>query len=262
MSYTAIQSAYLFHRRNRGARAARALDLARQDVEAGAKRYPRALRNPVVNPVIDQERAHGWRNCRWIEDCNAIGLREAGAADEILSLRHTGWFADAFQDETYRGAVWQLPGRNGRPQFVYGYPDPNNEGAALICFDVETGDDSEGYDAKREAARNADSMAESFAEAEREYSEAWQAARQWQELGDDMKAARQKARALVREMRLAIREGKQAGAAICEALRVKLADYAAQWEAARQEREALDDSFYYYESGKSIAIADFARVNL
>lgn len=262
MTYTALQAAYLFHRRNRGARALRAFDLAKADVDAKAQRYPRALRNPVCNPIIPQERAHGWRNCRWIEDCGAIGLREVGFADDILSLRHNGWYADAYQDETYRGQVWQLPARNGRPQFVYGYADPCNEGAALICFDVELGDDSEGADAKREAARGADGLAESFAKSEREYSEAWQAARQWEDLGDDMKAARGKARALVAELRAAIREGKQAGAAICEALRGKLADYAAQWESARQEREDLAGNFYYYEGGKSIAIADFARGNL
>ena len=254
MAYTDLQSAYLFHRRNRGARALRAYELAKADIDAKARRYPRGNRYSVCNREIAQERAHGWRHCRWIEDCAAIGLREVGFADEILSLRHNGWFADAFQDEIYRGQVWQIPARHGRPQFVYGYADPCNEGAALICFDVE--------EDKSEAARGADSLAESFAEAEREYSEAWQAARQWEELGDEMKAARGKARALVAEMRKAIREGKQAGAAICEALRGKLADYAAQWESARNEREEMADNFHYWQDGKSISIADFAKANL
>lgn len=262
MAYTDLQSAYLFHRRNRGARAFRALELARSDMAASVKRYPRGVRYSVVNPAIEPGRAHGFTGCRWIEDCSALGLREVGYADSILSLRHNGWFADAFQDETYRGEVWQLPARNGRPLFVYGYSDPCNAGAALICFDVERGEDSEGYDAKREAARFADSMAESFAEAEREYSEAWQAARQWEDLADDMAKARAKARALVVEMRAAIRAGQSASAAICEALKGQLRAYARQWEEAREERQELADSFYYWREGKSVSIADFARESL
>jgi hypothetical protein len=55
----------------------------------------------------------------------------------------------------------------GRNRYVYGYADPNNEGAALLVFDVQT--DS------LEAARLADSFAEKAAEAEREYQSAWQA---------------------------------------------------------------------------------------
>jgi hypothetical protein len=262
MPYTDIQSAYLFHRRTKGCRATRALELAAHDIGNGTKRYAPALGNSVANPVIDSARAHGWAQCRWIENVAAIGLREVGFADEILSLRHNGWFADAFQDETYRGQVWQLPAHNGRPQFVYGYADQCNPGAAFISFDIERGADSEGEQAKREAARHGDSMAETFAESEREYSEAWQAARQWEELADDMAKARAKAKALVADMRAAIKAGQLASAAICEALRAQVRAYAAQWEAARQEREALDDSFYYRESGKSIAIADFARGNL
>ena len=37
MTYTPLQSAYLFHRRNRGARALRAIELAKIDVEAGTR---------------------------------------------------------------------------------------------------------------------------------------------------------------------------------------------------------------------------------
>lgn len=262
MPYTDIQSAYLFHRRTKGCRATRALELAAHDIGNGTKRYAPALGNSVVNPVMDPARAHGWTQCRWIENVAAIGLREAGFADELLSLRHKGWFADAFQDENYRGQVWQLPARNGRPQFVYGYADPCNPGAAFISFDIERGEDSEGEQAKREAARHGDSMAEIFAESEREYSEAWQAARQWEELADDMAKARAKAKALVADMRAAIKAGQLASAAICEALRAQVRAYAGQWEAAREEREELANSFYFWSDGQRLSIADFAKVNL
>jgi hypothetical protein len=262
MAYTELQSAYLFHRRNGKARAIRAAELARLDVANAKRRYPRGLRNSVCNPVIDPARAHSWTQCRWIENVDAIGLREVGFADEILSLRHTGWFADAFQETTLRGQVWQLPARKGSPLFVYGYADAENPGAALVCFDIERGEHGEDDQAKREAARHGDSMAEAFAEAEREYSEAWQAARQWGELADDMAKARAKAKALVADMRAAIKAGQLASAAICEALRSQVRAYAGQWEEARTEREELAANFHYWQDGKSLSIAEFAKVNL
>jgi hypothetical protein len=50
------------------------------------------------------------------------GLRDVGHADDILprSISHRGWFADANQDETYRGHVWQLPARKGEPVNIAG----------------------------------------------------------------------------------------------------------------------------------------------
>jgi hypothetical protein len=116
---------------------------------------------------------------RWIEDTEKAGLRFMGYADDIINLRHTGWMTDPYgdTDEVIRGAVWQLPARHGFPQYVAGYCDPCNEGAARIDFDVIDGprggeDGGAMYgtsDELAQAARYADGLAEHTAEDEREY---------------------------------------------------------------------------------------------
>lgn len=98
---------------------------------------------------------------RWVENVTLLGWRCAGFADDIRqSIRHRGWFADAHQDEVYRGIVYRLPG--GR--FVCGYADPGNSDCALIANATTQDID--------DAARRADQVAERFATRDREYSEA------------------------------------------------------------------------------------------
>lgn len=251
------------HIRAKGATATRAMEAARALIEQGKGNNYSPSRAGAYNPPFQ---AHGYSALRWIESTDAAGLRFVGYADELISVGHRGWFADAFQDETYRGAVYQLPARGGRPCLVAGYADPNNKGAAIIDFSPEYGEAREEVgrysDATREAACMADGMAECFAEEARDYSEAWQAARQWQELADDMANARASARTLVAEMRAAIKAGQSAGAAICAALRAQLASYADAWQSARDEREKLAKAFYFCLQGKSVGIAEFAASEL
>jgi len=68
-------------------------------------------------------------NLRWVED--TAHLRRVGYADEIADIRHTGWFTDDFQEETYRGVVFRLTKLRG---YLVGYEDPNNDGAARLQF--------------------------------------------------------------------------------------------------------------------------------
>lgn len=261
-----LVATYLHFRRNNPAMSAsRALDLARAAMESGkGKGYrPAAISGPY-NPAHDWL---GYKSCRWVENVGKAGLRFVGYADDILNLRHSGWIADAFGDESYRGAVWQLPARDGRPCLVYGYEDPCNAGAAHICFDPEWGADGEAGgrygDATREAARMADGMAESFAEQEREYQQAWQAARQWEEARDDMRKNRQSARALVQELRAARRAGATAGAAVCKALRERLAAYASEWAELREQRDELAGNFWWQSAdGERFTIERFAAAHL
>lgn len=89
-------------------------------------------------------------------------LRRVGDSDEIVRLRHTGWYMDNYQDETVHGAVYQLPARDGKPQYVPAYDDPYNPNYAVLDFHSITDD-------KEDAARWADSMAEHCAEEAREY---------------------------------------------------------------------------------------------
>ena len=107
-------------------------------------------------------------NCAWIERPESIGLRFVGYSDEILShLRHTGWYADDFQDEKYRGAVWQLPARRGQSRYIAGF----EANSTWFLIQIETITDSDDDEAKKQAARDGDWLAEKFAEREREYCE-------------------------------------------------------------------------------------------
>ncbi len=143
--------------------------------------------------------------CRWIENPESVGLRLVGFADEINGaiINHTGWFTNEFQDESLRGVVFQIPGRNGRARFLSGYADPNNPPAALVDLDIQESDDCRGdesaaEEAKRDAARSADSLAESSAESERWYQESWQQGARARELAGEALATGHGATAAVR----------------------------------------------------------------
>lgn len=99
-------------------------------------------------------------------------------------------------------------------------------------------------------------------ESEYEYRYAWEAARQWQDAGEDMQAARSSAKALVTEMRAAIKAGQRAGDAICKALRVQFRSLADTWESARETRDELANDFAYWQDGKRLDVAQFAAANL
>lgn len=98
-------------------------------------------------------------------------FRNERFADEVdgAYIKHTGWFSDAHQNRTVRGLVADLS--HGR--FIAGYYSSDN-GERVYLDRI--------YDDVKEAARDADREAERMAEAEREYDERWQAAR---ELSDD-----------------------------------------------------------------------------
>ena len=78
--------------------------------------------------------------------------------DEVARIGNTGWFTDTFQYERARGIVARLT--HGR--FIAGYHWSSND--ERVYF-------PEVYDRESEAARAADSHAESFAESARENSE-------------------------------------------------------------------------------------------
>lgn len=86
-------------------------------------------------------------------------FRRVGYADEIVRLRHRGWFvSDSTQDEVARGEVYRLP--HGR--FIAAVADPFNDGPAMLYL-------GEVFTDETEAARTADSIAETYAEEVREH---------------------------------------------------------------------------------------------
>lgn len=158
---------------------------------------------------------------RWVEQVTFLGWRCAGYADDIRSsMRHRGWFADAHQDEVYRGIVYRLPG--GR--FVSGYADPVNADCALIANATTQDID--------DAARSADQIAERFAERDRYYSEAWHAV-------SNAVASRRSARAIASDALANLRELET-----CDSPRIHAAILSAfnhAWTAYRSANSALQD---------------------
>jgi hypothetical protein len=169
----------------------------RKKLDAKLKR--RARKSIAYNPRHTDQSARGYRyhtheHMRFVENADN-GLRLAGYADEIEGARieHRGWFTDEYCDGVMRGVVYRLP--HGR--FAYGYADPNNDGCAYLCFDLDADDEAE-------AARYADRIAEIHAEQERAYQAKWQAAREIEDIRADIANARAEHSQLVRALRAGI----------------------------------------------------------
>ncbi len=266
----ALVSAYRFHR----ARSARlygrpvplasreALEQARIDVSKGVARYPSD--GKPVPAVIWKERNESKPRYRaerigYVQSIEGAGLRLVGEVSpetrrDIWHNRSdkTGWYTDpygdVFKDGTGLcwGVVYQLPARDGKARFVAGYifggcsdDLPTVDFGRIYEEDARDGhnDSPQDYDAARDAARAADSMANHAAEEEREYQSAYGAGSRYADLGEQAATARKAALAILKE-RHAVK-GMGAYPALCEAIRAKVADYRRDIEQARNERAAL-----------------------
>lgn len=143
--------------------------------------------NPEWSPEKSRERY------RWVENVSR-GLRHVGAADKIIRLNHTGWFTTNFQDETVHGEVYQMPARGGVCQYIPAVSDPNNSDCAVLDFHGITED-------KEDCARSADSMAEAYAEREREYQAEESRKQRLEEIDTEIKTIYQDFRRVSREVR-------------------------------------------------------------
>lgn len=193
---------------------------------------------PVAHGAYNPATSDGYR---WVESADDAGLRFVGFADELCrSIDHKGWFTDEFQDGTLRGVVYQLPARKGRALYVGGYADAWNKGAALLDFSrVEYGEIggaewADDGDAQKEAARIGDGMAETAAEDEREYQQAWQAGNEYADLGEEARSLRQRAREVIQQGR-----GLELPSAVCKALRDSLRRELDRIEFIRERRHEL-----------------------
>ena len=110
-------------------------------------------------------------------------------ANKIADLLHTGHYADAFQDETYRGIVIQIPAHNGEARYLAGYVESQGNYVIVERDTVWTDQLS--------AARRADQLAERNAEESREHDAAWQAGSQYALNLSDIKTSRREALAIL-----------------------------------------------------------------
>ena len=168
---------------------------------------------------------------RWVENVSK-GLRYVDRADEIVRLNHTGWYIDNFRDETVHGEVYQLPARNGAAQFVPAVNDPCNDDCACLDFYSITDD-------KEECARWADSMAEQWAEREREYQAEESKRIRLEEIETEIKELYQDFRRVSREIRSNCKQ-LQGIAIVSELVRKEWKSTKAEIHKLRAERERIE----------------------
>lgn len=102
---------------------------------------------------------------RWHESPSSV-FRFVGKAHDIIRLRHTGWFLDQeFQEETTHGLVFML----SHNRFLAAGSDGVSGNDDAAYFETDEAGNPVIYDDKEDAARNADRLAELYAEAESEY---------------------------------------------------------------------------------------------
>lgn len=175
-------------------------------------------------------------------------LRNMKQASEIDSRLPRGYYDNPHGESGWHdnsglvlGRVAQLPGRAGAARYVAGYEFGSSDSGG-VTFDFSRIFEAPGHDCEStqtEAARYADSMAESEAETEREYQTAWQAGAAWRDLGDTIESARQEALDLLKERRAARGIAGQEFPATCKALRGAISGLLRDIQEARKERHKL-----------------------
>lgn len=178
--------------------------------------------------------------------CEKPPFRYVGLAHELTRLDHTGWYLDPHGDgDLAQGAVYQLAPLNGRARYVPAIADPYNDGPAILALgEVEVAaDSSEGAaeEAKRDAARRADQLAEYYAEAERDYQTAFAEGREAREKAAEATAAAKAWARAVRAVRGLFRARHTAGLVGLSPVDVR-AEVARAITAARAACEGLRDA--------------------
>jgi hypothetical protein len=171
--------------------------------------------------------------CEWPD----AYMRRVGFVDEIPNesrmrgkmVDHKGWYLeDDYSGEVARGVVFQLPAHKGKCRYLSAIADPHNDGPAILSLGL--------FDELSEAARNADQLAERYAETERDYNRAWQAGQRYSELGADIAEHRSDCLALIREIKA---QGAAFGPAICSTLRAHVESHLRDIGKARSKRAEL-----------------------
>lgn len=220
------------------------------------------------------------------------GLRNVSPIEGLTGYREEGGFyCDEIGENICAGFVAQLPSRNGKARFVAGYQFSESDGNGIGTFDLSRIFESDfeaerdsarrqigkaywrpemeapGYwaeeahkTARTEAARAALGMAESAAEKEREYQEAWRAGSDWQEAQEREGELRREALAILAERRAAASLNPAGFPALCAALRDKVESILEEIRESREKRADLKDSVYG--SRGRAAFSDGAGVNL
>lgn len=207
------------------------------------------MRNKKAQIQINPASEDGYR---WIENIGTAWRRTGFADDIARSIQHRGWYTDeTFLDQTFRGVVYQLPSRKGKPVYFVGYQDPNNDDAARGEIRTDLDDDNE-------AAHAADDVARVCAESEREYQAAWQLGRQYADTFDDVNRERRTRKALFADLR---KVDLNDAPAICKTLKDKIRSTRRNIKAALQERRDIIEK-HWLDKDQLGAFADAAGLSI
>lgn len=162
---------------------------------------------------------------------------------------HNGWYCSPERasardgDGLCWGVVCQLPGRDGMARFVAGYQFGGVDGGPTLDLSTIYASRSDSAwdcpDAKREAARAADSMAEQAAEEELEYQTAWRAGSIYAEAGERLAELRAELRAALAELRAIAARGASETPALCQIMREAIRGKLDERAELQRERERL-----------------------
>ena len=153
-----------------------------------------------------------------VDNFNCTPFNLEGDADHILRLGHSGWYCDDNQFETIQGVVLSYHRKNEKTKkrelvFIPAVQWSDRDGVTIWPNEI--------YNEKEDAARAADSYAESIAEEEREYSEAdylaLQSAEFVQETIETIKQARSEFHTLAADYRKSLLSGS-----VCNLLKREL----------------------------------------
>ncbi len=144
----------------------------------------RCSRKQVWNPPYTDASGTVWR---WCESTDGLRIVHENATETVNGHRCTGYYVDSYCDESIHGVVLQI----GRRYFA-AVSDAHTDGIR-VCMTA--------HDCADDAARYADSLAESDAEKQRDNDSAWQAGREWQEKQEEIAGARKLALRLLKESR-------------------------------------------------------------
>ncbi len=197
---------------------------------------------------------------QWAYRPQALGLRFYGWADEITGNRDCGgWHMDEHQDQTVRGCVYLLTGRDGCTRYVPAYREGSErsnapwqdrsggESAVVYLGDIETGErggaDGSHEQAAIDAARYGDGRAEHMAEQAREYDEAWGAGLRHYSLISEAREARAQFLLLRPRVKAMSADSRAAADPIAKALQSALCGYVERWSEAKADAFKLADEW-------------------
>lgn len=187
------------------------------------------VRKPAACPTMTRDLEN--RNIMYVDVMADIKLRYVGEAHKIVSLRHTGWYADNDQNDTYYGQVYQLPARNGVEQYVPAICHSGYGTGTLYLNDI-------GPD-KEQAARDADHYAQKEGEEAREYDAKDTAERLIEEAREEIHVINRQVLPALKELK-----GARLTPSICSMVRAGIQDHLADRRAAFKKIASLEDNFW------------------